>query len=77
MVSCRIEQLQAAARRFNWIEAEYWWQSEAVQFLKSRSRAISLIDYKAEKEFVDRVPHRVLLLVGTGWPSHQLTRATT
>jgi predicted nucleotidyltransferase len=62
----RVEQLQAAGRRFNWIEAEYWWHWEAFQFLKSRSRAISLIDYKAEKEFVDRVPHRVLLSVGTG-----------
>jgi len=62
----RVEQLQAAGRRFNWIEAEYWWHLEAFQFLKSRSRAISLIDYKAEREFVDRVPHQVLLSVGTG-----------
>ena len=72
MTRKRVEQLQAAGRRFNWIEAEYWWHLEALQFLKSRSRAISLIDYKAEKEFVDRVSHQVLLSVGT-WPSHQLT----
>jgi hypothetical protein len=38
-------------------EAEYWWHFEAFRFLKSRSRAISLIDYTAEKEFVDKVPH--------------------
>jgi predicted nucleotidyltransferase len=62
----RVEQLQAAGRRFNWIEVEYWWHLEAFQFLKNRSRALSLIDYKAEKEFVDRVPHLVLLSVGTG-----------
>jgi predicted nucleotidyltransferase len=62
----RVEQLQTAGRRFNWIEAEYWWHLEAFRFLKNRSRAISLIDYKAEKEFVDRAPHQVLLSVGTG-----------
>jgi len=53
----RVEQLQMAGRRFNWLEIEYWWHLEAFRFLKSRSRAISLIDYTAEKEFVDRVPH--------------------
>jgi predicted nucleotidyltransferase len=58
----RVEQLQMAGRRFgNWIEVECWWHLEAFRFLKSRSRAISLIDYTAEKKFVDAVPHRVLL----------------
>ena len=57
----RVEQLCTAGRRFsNWIELEYWWHLEAFKFLKGRSRAISLIDYRAEKEFVDRVPHAVL-----------------
>lgn len=57
----RVEQLRLAGRRFsNWLEIEYWWHLEAFRFLKGRSRAISLIDYKAEKEFVDRVPHKVL-----------------
>src|ERR1035438_328791 len=62
----RVEQLQAAGRRFNWLEVEYWWHLEAFRFLKSRSRAISLIDYTAEKEFVDRVPHLVLRSAGAG-----------
>jgi predicted nucleotidyltransferase len=57
----RVEQLHMAGRRFSsWIAVEYWWHLEAFSFLKGRSRAISLIDYKDEKEFVDRVPHRVL-----------------
>jgi predicted nucleotidyltransferase len=56
----RVEQLEIAGRRFNWIEIEYWWHLEAFRFLKSRSRAISLIDYTAEKKFVDSVPHLVL-----------------
>jgi predicted nucleotidyltransferase len=61
----RVEQLQMAGRRFNWLEIEYWWHLEAFRFLKSRSRAISLLDYTAEKEFVDTVPHLVLLSVVT------------
>jgi hypothetical protein len=57
----RVEQLRMAGRRFrSWLEVEYWWHLEAFRFLKGRSRAISLIDYKAEKEFVDRVAHVVL-----------------
>jgi predicted nucleotidyltransferase len=45
----RVEQLRMAGRRFsNWLEIEYWWHLEAFRFLKGRSRAISLIDYKAE-----------------------------
>lgn len=63
----RVEQLQMAGRRFRtWIEVEHWWHVEAFRFLKSRSRAISLIDYAAEKEFVDNVPHMVLLSVVNG-----------
>jgi len=58
----RVEQLQMAGCRFrDWLEVEYWWHLEAFRFLKSRSRAISLIDYKVEKELVDKVPHKVLL----------------
>jgi hypothetical protein len=50
----------AGRRITSWIEAEYWWHLETFRFLKGRSRVISLIDYKAEKEFVDKVPHVVL-----------------
>jgi predicted nucleotidyltransferase len=57
----RVEQLQSAGRRFrNWLDIEYYWHLEAFRFLKGRSRAISLLDYKAEKKFVDMVPHKVL-----------------
>jgi hypothetical protein len=34
---------------------------ETFRFLKGRSRSISLLDYKREKEFVNKVPHRILL----------------
>ncbi|MGD1091986.1 MAG: nucleotidyltransferase domain-containing protein [Bryobacteraceae bacterium] len=61
----RVEQLEIAGRRFNWIEIEYWWHLEAFRFLKSRSRAISLIDYTAEKKFVDSVPHLALRSVAS------------
>jgi predicted nucleotidyltransferase len=63
----RVEQLHMAGRRFSsWIAVEYWWHLEAFSFLKGRSRAISLIDYKDEKEFVYRVPHRVLFSSSAG-----------
>jgi predicted nucleotidyltransferase len=71
----RVEHLHMAGRRFSsWIAIEYWWHLEAFSFLKGRSRAISLIDYKDEREFVDRVPHRVLFSsvagVDTKSPNH-------
>jgi predicted nucleotidyltransferase len=51
----RVEQLRMVGHRFrNLLEVEYCWHVEAFRFLKGRSRAISLIDYKADKEFVDR-----------------------
>jgi predicted nucleotidyltransferase len=63
----RVEQLRMAGRRFgSWPEVEYWWHLEAFRFLKGRSRAISLIDYGAEKEFVNRVPHKVLFSTSSG-----------
>jgi predicted nucleotidyltransferase len=63
----RVEQLQTSGRRFSsWLQVEYWWHLEAFRFLKGRSRAISLIDYKAEKDFVDKVPHKVLFSATAG-----------
>ena len=57
----RVETLRTTGHRFrNWLEAECWWHVEAFKFLKGQSRAISLIDYKAEQAFVDKVPHKVL-----------------
>jgi predicted nucleotidyltransferase len=43
------------------LEREFYWHRETFRFLKGRSRSIALVDYKAEKAFVDKVPHRFLL----------------
>ena len=37
------------------------WRQEVFRFLKGRSRAISLADYKLEKALVLTVPHRMLI----------------
>jgi hypothetical protein len=59
-----VEQLRTVGQRFKtWLEAEYWWHIEAFKFIKGQSWIISLIDYKAEREFVDKVPHRILFSV--------------
>jgi predicted nucleotidyltransferase len=73
----RVEQLQVAGRGFrSWLEMEHWWHREAFRFLKNRSRTISLIDYAAEKEFVDRVPHLVLISMATdvAQSRHEVTK---
>jgi predicted nucleotidyltransferase len=58
----RVEELAAAGRRFgNVIDVECCWHFETFQFLKGRSRAISLVDYKSEKAFILKVPRRMLL----------------
>jgi predicted nucleotidyltransferase len=55
-------QSEREGHRFTGIlDRELWWKSETFRFLKSRSRSISMLDYKLEKEFVDRVPHQTLL----------------
>jgi predicted nucleotidyltransferase len=43
------------------LDRQVWWQMETFRLLKSRSRSISLVDYQTENQFVDRVPHKVLL----------------
>jgi predicted nucleotidyltransferase len=58
----RVTRSERKGHRFTRIlDRELWWQLETFRFLKSRSRSISLLDYKREKEFVDQVPHRTLL----------------
>ena len=58
----RAAQSEKEGHRFTGIlDRELWWKSETFRFLKSRSRSISMLDYKLEKEFVDRVPHQTLL----------------
>jgi len=52
-------------RGFGSFGTESWWQLELFRFLKGRSRAASLHDYRAEKDFVDQVPHRILISPST------------
>jgi len=57
----RVAEVERNGHRFRRaLDRESWWQTETFRFLKGRSRAISLVDYQAEKAFVDRVPHKVL-----------------
>ena len=58
----RVQELMARGHRFrHTIEYAACWQLEVFRFLKSRSRAISLADYKIEKRLVLSVAHRMLL----------------
>jgi predicted nucleotidyltransferase len=58
----RAEELAGQGRRFrNFLEWEACWYFEAFQYLKGRSRVISLADYSVEKSFVLAVPHRFLI----------------
>ena len=57
----RVAELERKGHRFSRaLDREVWWQLETFRFLQGRSRSISLLDYKAEREFVDQVPHKVL-----------------
>jgi len=57
----RVAELERKGHRFNRaLDREVWWYLEAFRFLKGKSRSISLLDYRTEREFVDRVPHKVL-----------------
>ncbi len=57
----RVEQFENEGHRFGRaLDREVWWHAETFRFLKGRSRSISLLDYRLEKEFVDKVPHTVL-----------------
>jgi predicted nucleotidyltransferase len=58
----RAEELAEQGHRFrNFLEWEVCWHLETFQFLKGRSRVISLADYSVEKALVMAVPHRVLI----------------
>ncbi len=58
----RVAESERKGHRFSRaLDRETWWQLEAFRFLKGRSRSISLHDYGAEKQFVDEVPHRILM----------------
>jgi predicted nucleotidyltransferase len=58
----RVAEVERKGHRFGgFLEREFYWHRETFRFLKGRSRSIALVDYKAEKAFVDQVPHRFLL----------------
>jgi len=60
----RVAECEQNGHRFSrMLDQQAWWQMETFRFLKSRSRSISLVDYQMEKEFVDRVPHKVVFSV--------------
>jgi predicted nucleotidyltransferase len=65
----RVAQAERKGHRFSGIlDRELWWRSETLSFLKDRSRSISLVDYKREKKFVDKVPRRTLLCTAKAQP---------
>jgi predicted nucleotidyltransferase len=58
----RVESLARAGHVFrDAFDVHVHWYREVFQFLKSRSRIISLANYAAEKSLIMNVPHRTLL----------------
>ena len=58
----RAEELEDQGRRFRSIlEREFCWYVEAYDFLKGRSRVLTLADYSTEWPFVLAVPHHFLI----------------
>ena len=58
----RAESLARAGHIFRGIlDVQLHWRSEGFQFLKRRSRVISLANYTDEKSLIMNVPHRMLL----------------
>ena len=58
----RVQSLARAGRMFrDFFDVQLHWRRDVFQFLKSRSRVISLADYAAEKSLIMNVPHRMLL----------------
>jgi len=57
----RVAEKSERGRHFaNMVEEAYWWQREAMLFLRNRRRGLSLQDYAAIRKIVDSSPHRVL-----------------
>jgi predicted nucleotidyltransferase len=62
----RVAVSEKKGRRFSgMLDREMWWRLETFYFLKGRSRSISLHDYRAEKQFADEVPHKILMSTDT------------
>ena len=57
----RVTEEFARGRRFDSIlDQVFWWQREAMLFLRDRRRGLSLQDYAAIQKIVDASPHRVV-----------------
>jgi predicted nucleotidyltransferase len=57
----RVAEESERGRHFaNMVEEAYWWQREAMLFLRNRRRGLSLQAYAAIRKIVDASPHRVL-----------------
>jgi hypothetical protein len=57
--SRRVEEETWKGRSFsNMVERAFWWQREAMLFLRDRKRGLSLHDYASEQKIVDSGPHR-------------------
>jgi len=64
-----VQMLESLGHRFRgFLERQCFWHYEAFHYLKGRSRVISLVDLKAEGEFVLAVPHRILYAHGAWKP---------
>lgn len=60
--AARVEQLAILGKSLgSFLKDQFCWFLETFQFLKGRSRVISLADYNVEKSLVLAVPHRMLL----------------
>jgi len=56
-----VQRMESLGRRFRgFLDRQFYWHREVFRSLKGRSRVISMVDLKAEGEFVLAVPHRIL-----------------
>ena len=57
----RVKEEQASGRRFsNLVDQLFWWQQEAMLFLRNRNRGLSLQPYGAIRKVVDTSAHRLI-----------------
>jgi hypothetical protein len=57
----RVKEEQASGRRFsNLVDQLFWWQQEAMLFLRNRKRGLSLQPYGAIRKVVDTSAHRLI-----------------
>jgi hypothetical protein len=68
----RLAEEFAKGRRFaNILEQAFWWQREAMLFLRNRKRGLSLQDYSSIKNIVDVSAHKVVFSDGSRRPQHR------